>query len=365
MNPPDALLRQLRASAATLRRVSEGYSGAGVWSVQSDSGKLALKAWTPRFDLSQVQRFHRLQSMTALMPRLVPLASGRTFQCFDGVVWEAAHWQNGRHADIDAPVAIQRAGVEAIADIHAAWSRSDVPKVAPERSETLSARRAAAERTFQWLRHGFVDGTSFGDPVLNQASTWISRYGLLGCERVGRVVKRLAPVVRPTQFVLRDIHRDHVLFDDGTVTSVLDMDAVAFDHPIVDIARWWGSFTVRGPDDLQGRLMKDDVETDGLVSLTSELADALAAYRRRWTLHLGTDPEAFAGPIFDSFGETSDVRTWATIASEIMQSTAWLSLVRWFRWETGPGNPMRHLDRPRRHARLRHWLTQSEAFAPR
>lgn len=372
MSPPPELLRHLRAIPGTLSRVSHGFSGANVWSVQSEFGRLALKSWTDQFDAPRVERLHRLQSIAPKMPRLIPLAFGRTFETFGGVVWEAAAWQPGSPAKVDAPQTTKVKGLVAIADIHIAWSRVSAPGVvsvrAPERSPTLTARQHAASEMIRWLRDDFDRAARFDASPLARARDWIAMHGRNACDRVTEMLERLSPTVKPNQYVLRDVHREHVLFDDGEVTAVLDIDAAAFDHPIVDVARWWGSFPSRSFDseciESETGRMRITRTSDALHALQSELTQSLAAYGRRWSLAMGTDQDVFASTRSGPFGNSSEVRTWATIASEIMRSTAWLSLVRWYRWETVSGGAMQWMDRDRRVARLKHWLAQSEAFPP-
>jgi len=48
----------------------------------------------------------------------------------------------------------------------------------------------------------------------------------------------------PTQYVLRDIHRENLLFDKGQASGFFDFDAVRVDTPWADLARWVGSFVV-------------------------------------------------------------------------------------------------------------------------
>ena len=45
-----------------------------------------------------------------------------------------------------------------------------------------------------------------------------------------------------THYVLRDIHREHVFFEDSAVSGLIDFDAVRVDTPLADLARWTGSW---------------------------------------------------------------------------------------------------------------------------
>ena len=57
------------------------------------------------------------------------------------------------------------------------------------------------------------------------------------------------------QYVLRDVHRDHVLFDGKTVVGLIAFDAIRGDTPMTDLARWVGGFEPFNEDDLWGAAM--------------------------------------------------------------------------------------------------------------
>ncbi len=42
-------------------------------------------------------------------------------------------------------------------------------------------------------------------------------------------------------FVLRDIHREHILFAGTQVSGVIDFGAARLDHPLIDLVRWLGT----------------------------------------------------------------------------------------------------------------------------
>jgi Ser/Thr protein kinase RdoA (MazF antagonist) len=58
----------------------------------------------------------------------------------------------------------------------------------------------------------------------------------------------LSDVGRPMRLAvcLRDVHREHILFDDDAVSGLIDFGAVGIDAPACDLARWLGSVA---PDD--------------------------------------------------------------------------------------------------------------------
>ena len=101
----------------------------------------------------------------------------------------------------------------------------------------------------------------------------------------------------PTQYVLRDVHRDHVLFTDQKPTGLIDFDAIRVDTPSTDLARWVGSF-------LDGRK-----ETEMLWET------ALAGFYDVYSLN-----------------GKSKVAIDHRLAKDICFSTTWISLVNWLDW---------------------------------
>jgi hypothetical protein len=51
---------------------------------------------------------------------------------------------------------------------------------------------------------------------------------------------------------LRDVHREHVLFEDERVSGLIDFGSVGFDTPAVDLARYLSSFARFSPTWLDG-----------------------------------------------------------------------------------------------------------------
>ena len=73
-----------------------------------------------------------------------------------------------------------------------------------------------------------------------------------------------------SSWVIRDCHREHVLFNDrGLVEGILDYDAIDFDSPAADLARWAGDF------DAAQSITRGATSEPG-----SPLAAAVAGYRR-------------------------------------------------------------------------------------
>ncbi len=106
----------------------------------------------------------------------------------------------------------------------------------------------------------------------------------------------------PIQYVLRDIHRDHILFTDREPTGLIDFDAVRMDTPATDLARWVGSFHV--PPGKSG-----DREIEKVWEA------ALAGFRDENSLKSCPQRDLNVG-----------------LARDLCFATTWISLANWLVW---------------------------------
>ncbi|MFG0289450.1 MAG: phosphotransferase, partial [Rhodopirellula sp. JB044] len=171
--------------------------------------------------------------------------------------------------------------------------------------ELLSKHECSVERIADRLTRQVVLGSS-SDPAtsmhhrklaesLFEASVWLQRnWKTVAPELLGRLKAHAATFQRhpncyPVSWVLRDVHRDHVLFSPPSVDSpsnvrgVLDYDAVDTDSPAADLARWAGDFCPTCADETHS----------SSPSHASPLDAAVAGYRNvrpfsKWELELAT-----------------------------------------------------------------------------
>jgi hypothetical protein len=167
----------------------------------------------------------------------------------DGVLWEAAEFLAGRAVAVPDAVA-RGAALRRLAAIHVA--AATLPDGLPRRSRShgLSERvdRAAVLRERPWegrwrggkgraarSRWGEAIATSF-----EQAIVVFAEGGPVALERITH-----APLIDvPCQAVLRDIWSDHVLFEGGRVSGIIDFHAAGIDTVATDIARLVGSWSL-------------------------------------------------------------------------------------------------------------------------
>ena len=136
---------------------------------------------------------------------------------------------------------------------------------------------------------------SFREAVFDAMTTLQQGWPMVAdglCQRLAVQAKQ--PV--PCCFVMRDIHRQHALFDDGRV-GFIDFDAARVDTPALDLARWIGSFTTTSRNDMD-----------------AILDESLAAYGQ-------------GNPSVDS-----NRHGWITLIDLLRQSGAWGALANWVNW---------------------------------
>lgn len=271
----------------------------------------ALKRWPEGVTQSRVAEVHRVVRYAAsrgcsvvAVPQSVirkpkGAAESPTFAEFSGRYWEISTWRDGRSEDAAASLEKIRQGAAVIAEFHACVSpltvRSQVAPAVLDRLNRLDERSAKIasldESALQdvanaELRRTLLDATQLvhwkWDEVRPRIHRSLSQYH-------DRKVR--------TQYVLRDVHREHLLFQQGRVSGLIDFDALRVDTPATDLARWVGSF-LGGPHD------------------AGEVWEAgLAGFRSNSTLKNDKETE------FE-----------AQMAADLCFASVWISLANWLVW---------------------------------
>jgi hypothetical protein len=217
----------LPLAAQTWRVVSGGYSGAVVINV---ADQFALKGWPVHSTLDTIAAVHRIQielaRRTPLVPGLIAVPGGitktaiPTVQFESGRLWELAVWRTGEPLSIPAGEASIRAAMQALASVHALLAvRSTRSSTIPGITRRLTAIDALITSPPLAIRHLL--------PNLSQVQMalqmWPSDSMLL-------------------HDCLCDCHREHVLFEGGRVTGIIDLAAAKLDHAAVDVARYLAEY---------------------------------------------------------------------------------------------------------------------------
>ncbi|SMP47237.1 Ser/Thr protein kinase RdoA involved in Cpx stress response, MazF antagonist [Neorhodopirellula lusitana] len=269
-----------------IRPIGQGLSGGRVFFVEHGSERWSLKAWPVATKRERLQTIHTLirEAATTFPSFALPIIGrdGQSILGCAGHFWELANWIDGEPLAEDADAdQISTAG-QVIARVHTALSRATettpilaigerqpaVPICVPRRMQRLQQLSLSLTPLFQSrpnldaiTRH-LASHQPFREDdcrLLAQALwTAIEALDREWPRRTPQLMERLCQHARNAQnlnstWVLRDVHRDHILFDraSGQVRGIIDFDAVGVDSIAVDVARLAGSFQSDEPDALK------------------------------------------------------------------------------------------------------------------
>ena len=389
-------------SIASIQPMPPGLSGAVVYRVLTKSGhKFVLKGWPSRTSASRIAEIHRIaefvrangceevpavaacdvsrsssgQVANPLDPpghpdrspipnrRSIPAQKRKTVVSFGGRCWDLVRWCDGEPLPAHAEPERIGLGASTIARFHAASRKIPDGQLSPQTIERgLAGGRRVPAVAVRLQRIAEIDRLIPRIASAARATGDLARVGVneLGQRPLSRSIDRAVQLLLDRwsaaswaltrslmsfdhvrldrQLVLRDVHREHLLFSDPTeqqgsdadtmphVTGLIDLDAARIDTPATDLARWVAGFLAvsspGGIDPLPGRnsLIVPDSNLAGVGSQTggsneSSRDDAVwqstfAAYRQ--VLPLSREEER--------------------LARELLGATAWVSLANWVDW---------------------------------
>ncbi|QDU64546.1 homoserine kinase [Planctomycetes bacterium Pan216] len=313
------------------------FSGSNVWCVESEAGLAALRRWPNHVPRDRVEGIHRLlrgldEASFLLHPSPIADTHGTTCCAIAGSRWELCTWRLGEpergNAISDARL---DAALRALAHFHEVGERLPLSSgeqwLAPRsvlhaRREgervacpALERRRREYTRLHQVLRQPPV--------VVDEDCRDLARRTLEQLRRLDTSMRRLlgeeASIV--PALVLRDIHREHVLFAGDEVSGIIDFGAVGIDSVACDLAR------------LVGSLVPDQPE---------RWRSAITAYRQVRSIDDETVRLAWRLDITGTLIATLRWREWLAIERRAFADRE-AALVRWQRlldrvsgWETEP-----------------------------
>lgn len=238
----------------SVSRVSQGLSGGEVFRCRSPERSFALKRWPAGTTEQRVDEVHCVQiyahQTLPLLPRLCFIRENCSRLTLGSRHFELSTWLPGtafakemadKSERIPAAAAVAAAvnsGAAAIARFHVATQglgtalafapaifqrlkrlgeiRQELPAVLANSGKMTGSARLAAEYLIRnWQRLQFASESLLRPLALKQV---------------------------PIQWVLRDCHREHILFENGVVSGIVDFDAIRQDTVGSDLARWVGSF---------------------------------------------------------------------------------------------------------------------------
>lgn len=274
-------------AAPSLTPVEGGFSGAGVWKLESRAGHFALRVWPldgmPPARIHGLHRLLRHLASTGLRTVAVPLPSqdGTTLVSSAGRHWQFEPWMPGA-ADFHRNPSRSRltTAMRALADWHraaATWtpSHDDRPWFASATSAISPAAQSRCQQIDRWLagklselksrvaasvtrsRHegSAIEAGPAGRlwmPTLEStAATGISKFFSVvlqiltdfeaAAPDVHNELRRVATLRFRLQPCLRDIWHDHVLWTGDEVTGLIDPSAARSENVAADLSRLLGS----------------------------------------------------------------------------------------------------------------------------
>ncbi|QDT04029.1 Phosphotransferase enzyme family protein [Rubripirellula lacrimiformis] len=256
--------------------IAPGFSGASVYRCQSSDGtQWALKHWPIENSPSRVAEVHQVQQ-AARDGGIESVPKIEASMTVAGRIWELSTWMTGDPATGNAAPATVQAGAELIRQFHQAVSvLGSMEQPAPAIQNRIQRLNQLRHELPAALRDAGVAITAMPVPVgesIGRACRELAQHWNSVAAEMDAQLTAFARTPVPTQFVLRDVHREHILFSNlnananpvpalspsppglvlasqlaaGTQvpvpTGLIDFDAVRVDTPIADLARWVGSF---------------------------------------------------------------------------------------------------------------------------
>ena len=232
-----------------------GFSGAQIWRLTTPSGELCLRRWPPEHPSGErLQFIHSVlehASEQGFRLAAVPLrrTDGSPFVSLNGSLWELTPWLPGRPNFRPARL-LEKLGaaLRSLAEFHLATERfpgaggiSVSPTVLERQVYLDELIRGRAEQIGSHVRASVW-------PELEHRARRIVRLFAGAAPSIAMELLQVNRFETPLQPCIRDVHDEHILFDDNRVTGLIDFGAMRIDSVAVDIARLLGSMAVDDPD---------------------------------------------------------------------------------------------------------------------
>ncbi len=326
-----------RHGVKSITPMSPGFSGARVFRCSGDE-TLVLRCWPDGTTAQRVNEVHSVVSAVAstfdLLPKYRPIDPQGESLAIDarGRIWELATWMPGQPLAEDAPLGSIGKGAAAIAQLHHAMGRlGRWQQPAPAIAQRL--------QRIAWLNQHLPGclATNLQDRVHPSVAAPVVRACRLLQQRwpttAPRLTEALTPLANqplPLQYVVRDIHREHMLFSAEKVVGIIDFDALRVDTVGVDLARWAASFSQfrDAPAQTVDQILAD-YQCATPLSNQSDLRQgdaAWAADRTSGNREIGT-PESDIPEL--------DAPDFRTLILTIAEASVWISLANWVVWLVG------------------------------
>lgn len=243
-------------TAAEVRPVAGGFSGANVYRVSGEAGEFCLRGWPPEaLPPARIAGLHRLlrwihERDVAPVPVPVAASAGETVIRVGDRLWQLEPWMPGEADFHRQPTAERlRAATRSLAAWHRAAATFEArPDERPWFARSHGGSPAVAERLEllrQW-REGKLESLrtalrGAGDDELPAVARDMVRDFDRAADDVAGQLRAVGRVAVPLQPCLRDVWHDHVLFTGDAVTGLIDAAACRTESVAADLARLLGS----------------------------------------------------------------------------------------------------------------------------
>ena len=239
---------------------AESFSGAKIWRLTDQGVCFCLRQWPPSHpDIQRLQLIHTTlrhwaADGLAFIPAPLPNRHGQTIAHHDHLLYELTPWMPGKPV---APDSINRnfvcQAMTALGQMHSSASqmstlvRTEAPLGIRIRHQGLSELCEA--NWIQRLQHAMLANPFQLDAALVRLAPPLLE---AACRQAPALRNRLCAVHGVPMQVFpcaRDIWWDHVLFQNGVVSGVIDFGSLQIDTPAVDLARYLSSLGLASGED--------------------------------------------------------------------------------------------------------------------
>jgi Ser/Thr protein kinase RdoA (MazF antagonist) len=244
-----------KPGAAAVHPNEGGFSGSLVWRLPTEQGVFCLRRWPTEYtDAGHLRWIHRVLAgvFEAGFRRVpVPLAAsgGESFVRHGGHLWQLEPWLPGEAAAVGqfgaASVSQLEAAMTALGEFHGAVAEtgnrqpdSPAPGIVKRSAKISELMNGGLER----LKQGVAANRNLWPELADRAPTVLQMFAVLAQEVAARLTTASKQIV-PIRPAIRDIHREHILFQGDQVSGIVDFGAMQFDHVAADIARLLGSLS--------------------------------------------------------------------------------------------------------------------------
>jgi len=234
-----------------------GLSGAMFWRVATSGQLVGLRRWPkehPTADrLIEIHGLLKHLSQADIDSVPVPRAmdNGATYLRQSGYLWELSPWMPGEADDSEQPNSARlAAAMTALAQLHLAASSYSPGKPidAPTPSVGLGRRQQALDQLQQGELQQVRSVVSASSPgALREIAAELVEVIARVLDQVAADARSWSNVALPQQWCLRDVWKDHILFQQDRVSGIVDFGAVGVESVAGDLARLLGSLVSDEP----------------------------------------------------------------------------------------------------------------------